>query len=268
MSPDLHDEAVRASCPMPPGPSASPKRPGRTTPTPSTPVTTWPAAMPGWCVAGCSSGPGRCWWGPWCSARHCWRRPGEPGARHRAGAGHLAGGLPRPDVPGACGDLGALAGARPVGRAPRAGVTVGLPVAGVAPRRGATSSSTSPPRCIDPDRQFLNYDTDSLQARRRRRRATGHWASRWAGVSPGSRARRWCRSSSASSTARRPTRAPSTSGHRCVPGPSPTARRSQVGRGGDGAFAVSYRQPDGELVWALVDPLFGNDTEIPLAVWP
>ncbi len=39
----------------------------------------------------------------------------------------------------------------------------------------------------------------------------------------------------------------------------------EVGRRADGAFAVSYRQPDGELVWALVDPIFANNSSEPVA---
>lgn len=116
---------------------------------------------------------------------------------------------------------------------------------------------------IDPDRQFLNYDTDSLQA------GTDADGDRSLGIKLG-----WSQ--------------PGQQGEAMVQielseqhGPeadesgvylgAPMRARTlangetvRVGRGGGGTFAVSYRQPDGDLVWVLVDPLFGNDTEIPV----
>ena len=39
----------------------------------------------------------------------------------------------------------------------------------------------------------------------------------------------------------------------------------RVGERPDGAFAVSHRQPDGETVWVLVEPLFGGNSLEPVA---
>ncbi|RYU11006.1 hypothetical protein [Nocardioides iriomotensis] len=38
----------------------------------------------------------------------------------------------------------------------------------------------------------------------------------------------------------------------------------RIGERSDGAYAVAYRQPDGELVWVLWEPLFGNNSVTPV----
>jgi hypothetical protein len=38
-----------------------------------------------------------------------------------------------------------------------------------------------------------------------------------------------------------------------------------VGQSGDGLIGVAYEQADGESVWVLVDPLFGNNSQTPVS---
>lgn len=115
---------------------------------------------------------------------------------------------------------------------------------------------------LDPSKKNLNYDTDSLQA-------GGGPGGRTMGIKLG-----WKVSGQSGeglvqisvSNQTGPDAAPCglDLGVTCASVTLPGGLAAQLGEKGDGAFEVSYRQPDGETVDVLVDPLFGNDSSSPV----
>lgn len=51
----------------------------------------------------------------------------------------------------------------------------------------------------------------------------------------------------------------------CEPRELPDGSTAWVGQSDDGRLGAAYRQPDGESVWVIVDPLFGNNSTTPVS---
>ncbi len=114
---------------------------------------------------------------------------------------------------------------------------------------------------IDPGGSFLNYDTDSLQA------GVDAQGDRSMGITmgwtqPGQSGEAEVQVAVSEQSGPEADESSLYLGAPLAPRTLANGETVQVGSREDGAFAVSYRQPDGELVWALVDPLFGNNSEV------
>lgn len=112
---------------------------------------------------------------------------------------------------------------------------------------------------LDPQRRYINYDTDSLQRGGETMGIKLGWRV------PDLPGEAMIQISLSSATGPHADESSLYLGARLRERELENGRTVKVGRNQDGAFAVSHRQPDGELVWVLVDPLFGNDSAVPVS---
>ena len=115
---------------------------------------------------------------------------------------------------------------------------------------------------LDASKKYLNYDTNNLQSI-----GGGQDSQRSLGIKlgwsvPGQAGEGMVQISVSNITGPDADPCGLYSGTTCKPVDLPGGGSAQLGQAADGTFEVAFRQPDGEKVGVIVDPLFGNNSTV------